>query len=218
MVQMIRCKGCLRYVPGNPRIKNQDYCKRTACQNKRKGKWESARIASDPGYKASREKSKAKSRKKNPGYWVQRRARNPDYCERNRELQKKRDQKRRERKARNEAGEASIRESDALSDKRSVNTICFGSSEPDLAKTDTLNQLIGIKPGIYEIAPENCDLAKTDALKAKYLIIPAQYIDLANTDTFDFQKFIPYPPGQTKTPKEADDENRKETHQTGSYP
>ena len=218
MVQMIRCKGCHRYVPGNPRIKDQGYCKRTACQNERKGKWESARIASDPGYKASREKSKAKSRKKNPGYWVKRRAKDPDYCERNRELQKKRDQKRRERKARNDAVESSIRESDALSDKSSVNTICFQSSEPDLAKTDTLSQLIGIKPGIYDISPENCDLAKTDALKAKYLIIPAQYIDLANTDTFDFQKFIPYPPGQTKTLKEVDDENRKETHQTGSDP
>lgn len=218
MVQMIRCNGCQRYVPGNPRIKDQSYCNRTACQNKRKGKWENAKIASDPGYKARREKSKAKSRKKNPGYWVQRRAKDPDYCKRNRQLQKKRDQKRRERKARNEAVEASIREPDALSDKNSVNTICFESPEPNLAKTDTLSQLIGIKPGIYEISSENCDLAKTDALKAKYLIIPAQYIDLANTDTFDFNKFIPYPPGQTKTPKEAEDENRKETHQTGSYP
>ena len=218
MTQMIRCKSCHRYVPGNPRIKDQSYCKRTACQNERKSKWEKARIANDPGYKASRQKSKAKSRKKNPGYWAQRRARDPDYCKRNRELQKKRDQKRRERKTRSEAVQASIREADALNDKNNVNTIGFESSEPDLAKTDALSQLIDIKPGIYEISPENCDLARTDTLKAKYLIIPEQYIDLAKTDAFDFQKFSPYPSSQKKTPKEADDENRKETHQTGSYP
>lgn len=218
MTQMIRCKGCHRYVPGNPRIKDQSYCKRTACQNERKGKWEKARIENDPGYKASREKSKAKSRKKNSGYWAQRRSRDPDYCKRNRELQKKRDQNKRERKLRNETVEASIRESDALNDKRGVNTIGFESSEPDLAKTDALSQPIDIKPGIYEISPENCDLARTDALKTKYLIIPEQYIDLAKTDAFDFQKFSPYPSNQKTTRKEADDENRKETRQTRPYP
>ena len=198
MIQMIRCKGCHRYVPGNPRIKDQSYCKRTACQNKRKGKWENARIASDPDYKASREKSKAKSRKKNPGYWAQRRARDPDYCKRNRELQKKRDQNSRQRKLKSETAQASTRESDALNDKNNVNTTGFESSEPDLAKTDALSQRIDIKPGVYEISPEICDLAKTDALKAKYLIIPAQYIDLAKTDAFDFQKFSPYPSSQKK--------------------
>jgi len=51
MKPMIKCANCGRMVPANPRIKNQNYCNRKACQRVRKNKWKQSKIASDPDYK-----------------------------------------------------------------------------------------------------------------------------------------------------------------------
>jgi len=222
MSQMIRCKSCQRYVPANPHIKDQGYCKRNACQRARKSKWQMARIEIDPGYKAHQNESKAKWRKQNPGYSKQYRAEHPDYCDRNRALQKKRDQKRRDKKARMHQLDTDIAKMDALIDKNYINTKGYDEPKPDLAKMDASSQLKDIKPGIYHISPEMSDLAKMDALKVKFIIIPEQYIDLAKMDSFDFQKLSQYfgiiqsHPNNRK--QEADDENRKETDRAGSNP
>lgn len=51
MKPMIKCANCGRMVPANPRVKNQNYCNRKACQRVRKNKWKQSKIASDPDYK-----------------------------------------------------------------------------------------------------------------------------------------------------------------------
>ena len=51
MKPMIKCANCGRIVPANPRVKNQKYCNRKACQRVRKNKWKQSKIAYDPDYK-----------------------------------------------------------------------------------------------------------------------------------------------------------------------
>jgi endogenous inhibitor of DNA gyrase (YacG/DUF329 family) len=44
MKTMIKCANCGRIVPANPRLKNQKYCNRNACQRVRKNKWKQSKI------------------------------------------------------------------------------------------------------------------------------------------------------------------------------
>jgi hypothetical protein len=52
-------------------------------------------MATDPDYRANRRESQKKWLKRNRGYWRKYRMRHPDYCKRNRLLQRGRDTKRR---------------------------------------------------------------------------------------------------------------------------
>ncbi len=220
MRKTIRCKGCRRIVPANPRLKNneQRYCGATPCQSKRKAEWHKAKIARDPGYKNQRAQDKSKYEKRNPGRSSRYRAANPKSSKRNRLLQIQRDQKRREQKALSTDQNSESPAPDASGDKICINTDSYNESAPNLDTTDTSDNKILFKPGIYEISAKNCDLATTDALKGKILIIPAEYIDLVTTDAIDFRKISLYSPGQPITPKEESDENRKTSHQTGPDP
>lgn len=220
MGKTIRCKGCHRIVPANPRLKNneQGYCGAPVCQNKRKAEWEKAKLARDPSYKAKRAQTKSKYEKKNPGRSRQYRACNPKSHERNLLLQSKRDLKRRELKASEADQNSELSPTDASCEKSNVNTNSYEITDPNLATTDAFRKEIDIKPGIYEISAKQCNLATTDTLKDKFLIIPAQYIDLATTDTFDFRRNSFYPLDQTINPKEVGNENRKKPHQTESDP
>jgi hypothetical protein len=62
-----------------------------ACQ---KNKWKQSKIASDPDYKNDQRDYLKQWIEQHPGYYRNYRKQNPDYCDRNRELQKKRDKKR----------------------------------------------------------------------------------------------------------------------------
>jgi len=83
----------------NPRVKNQNYCNRKACQRVRKNKWKQSKIASDPDYKNDQRDCHKQWIEQHPGYYQNYRKQNPDYCDRNRELQKKRDKKRRSKRS-----------------------------------------------------------------------------------------------------------------------
>ena len=91
---MIKCANCRRMVPANPRVKNQNYCNRKACRRAGKNKWKQSKIASDPDYKNDQRDYHKQWIEQHPGYYRNYRKQNPDYCDRNRELQKKRDKKR----------------------------------------------------------------------------------------------------------------------------
>ena len=220
MGKTIRCKACHRIVSANPRLKNneQGYCGATFCQSKRKAEWEKAKIAKNPDYKSKRVQSKSKYEKKNPGRSRRYRESNPKSRERNLLRQSERDQNRRELKAKGADQKRQQSAPDASCKKFNVNTDSFEITSPDLATTDALGNETVIKPGIYEISAKKCDLATTDTLKGEFLIIPKQYIDLATTDAFDFRKNSIYPPDQSITQKEVDNENRKNPHQTGPDP
>ncbi len=95
MKTKIKCVNCRRIVPANPRVKNQKYCNRKACQRVRKNKWKQSKITSDQDYKNDQRDYHKQWIEQHPGYYRNYRKQNPGYCGRNRELQKKRDKKHR---------------------------------------------------------------------------------------------------------------------------
>jgi len=86
------CKNCRRIIDQpNPRIENQQYCKRKKCQRARKRRWQKRKMATDKDYQLNQKASQRKWRENNPDYCSNYRTTHLDYCERNRILQKKRD-------------------------------------------------------------------------------------------------------------------------------
>lgn len=99
MNKTIKCVNCRRIVTANHRLKKQEYCNRKACQRIRKNKWKQNKIATDPDYKNDQKEYQEQWIDERPGYYQNYRKQNPDYCDRNRKLQKKRDKKRQSKKS-----------------------------------------------------------------------------------------------------------------------
>jgi hypothetical protein len=93
-----RCSFCRRIMPLNPRAMNQRYCGAKPCQQARKNKWQRNKQQQDSDHRTNKEESQRTWQLKNPVYWKLYRARNPEYCERNRKLQQKRDMKKKLKK------------------------------------------------------------------------------------------------------------------------
>lgn len=191
MSQMIRCKHCHQWVPANSRIKDQRYCSRKKCQRARKAEWQRSKLKIDPQYKANQDDAKAIWRRKNPGYSKQYRDANPEYGDRNRTLQKKRDQKRPNKTSGIPLPDVGSGHMDASMDENTFNAAVYDKFADDLAKMDTSIQLIALKPCGYIVVPKNIDLAKMDASGGKFIMIPTMYIDLAKMDSIDFRKMSP---------------------------
>ncbi len=90
MKLMIKCANCGRMVPANPRVKNQKYSTRKACQRVRKNHWNQTKTSSEPDYKNDQRDYHKQWIDKHPGYYPNYRKHNPDYCDRNRDLPTKR--------------------------------------------------------------------------------------------------------------------------------
>ena len=90
----IQCACCGRFVPANPRVKNQKYCGEKVCQRSRKAAWQRQKLAKDEKYRAAQKDAQEIWCNNNPGYWAKYRENHLEYCERNRLLQKVRDQER----------------------------------------------------------------------------------------------------------------------------
>lgn len=86
-----RCACCRRILPRNPRVKNQRYCGSTECQRARKRKWQREKMDLDPDYRTNQRESQHSWQQRNPDYWQRYRRKNTNYCRRNRELQRRRD-------------------------------------------------------------------------------------------------------------------------------
>ena len=92
-----RCVHCRRLYIANPRVKNQKYCSRDICQRARKSRWQQRKMATDADYRQNQKDCHKSWQIQHPEYWRQYRDSHPQYCERNRILQKQRDAKRRAR-------------------------------------------------------------------------------------------------------------------------
>jgi len=63
------CKNCRRIIDQpNPRIENQQYCKRKKCQRARKRRWQKRKMATDKDYQLNQKASQRKWRENNPDY------------------------------------------------------------------------------------------------------------------------------------------------------
>ena len=136
-----RCTCCKRIVRRNPRLKKQRYCGAKACQQARKTKWQREKQQVDHDYRINKKESHQAWQKINPTYWRQYRSRNPEYRERNRQLQQARDRK----KPQETAGH--------------------------LAKMDALSQYFNDTTRTYYIYAGGENLAKMDALSVKIIPI-----------------------------------------------
>lgn len=144
---MFQCACCGRHLLRDPRVKNQRYCGRKKCQQARKNRWQRQKMQTDPDYRANKIDSQQEWRQKNKGYSKQYRRNNLSYVERNRELQRKRDQRNRIR-------------------------IDSPASTPlvNLAKKDALTSFFDDNSREYFLLPVSANLAKKDALLVK--IVP----------------------------------------------
>lgn len=95
MNRKIRCAHCRRHFHSDYRVKNQRFCGRRACQRARKNLWQRQKMATDPDYQANQRECQKSWHKERPLYWRNYRRGCPDYCRRNRQMQKQRDKKRR---------------------------------------------------------------------------------------------------------------------------
>jgi len=145
---MFQCACCGRHLPRDPRVKNQQYCGWKKCQQARKNRWQRQKLQTDPDYRADKIDSGREWRQKNKGYSKQYRLNHPSYVERNRVLQRKRDQ------------------------RRNCMRLASPNAAPatDLAKKDALSSFLDDNSMRYFLLPVSANLAKKDALMVK--IVP----------------------------------------------
>ena len=82
----VPCANCLSLFL--PRNSLQIFCSPPDCQRVRKGLWQKKTLLADPDYKGDQQLSKNKWAQNNPDYWKEYRERNPENAQRNRDLQK----------------------------------------------------------------------------------------------------------------------------------
>ena len=141
-----RCLCCGRLFIPRSNVPNQQYCSCKRCQNARRQRWCKQKLCSDLDYKANQKASQRRWCEKNPDYWRHYRASHPKYNQRNRDLQRLRNQKRRV--------DASAR----------------------IAKRYAASDQMGVKSGVYKIVPVDGSLiAKRYALIARLDVISGNY-------------------------------------------
>ena len=84
------CLNCRQRFKSNPRVKNQDYCSRKVCQRARRARWYREKLAKDPAYRDNQKRCRQEGRQSNPDYYRNYRSRHPEYVNRNRAVQIKR--------------------------------------------------------------------------------------------------------------------------------
>jgi outer membrane receptor for ferrienterochelin and colicin len=141
-----RCLCCERLFTPLSQVPHQQYCSCKRCQNGRRQRWRKQKLSNDPDYKANQEASQQRWCKKNPDYWQCYRASHPKYNQRNRKLQRLRNQK---------------RHVDGLA---------------RIAKRYVSSDQIEIKSGVYNIVPvDGSSIAKRYAFIAKLDVISGNY-------------------------------------------
>lgn len=78
----------------NPRSKNQCYCREARCQRARKSAWKRHKMQTDPDYRYNHKLSNQKWASRHPGYWKDYRQNKPHQAQRNRVMQRIRNQQR----------------------------------------------------------------------------------------------------------------------------
>ena len=84
------CSACgCSFLP-RPQAPRQSYCTKPECRRERRRIWQLAKRRSDPDYLMNQIRSQKVWAAKNQGYWKRYRQEHPNYAERNRSLQRDR--------------------------------------------------------------------------------------------------------------------------------
>lgn len=89
------CANCSKNFKPNPRVKNQVYCGKGECQLARRAKRQKEKISRDTDYRDNQKRCHKEWLARHPGYYREYRKRHPEYVERNRLLQRRRNAGRR---------------------------------------------------------------------------------------------------------------------------
>lgn len=76
-----RCAACGKSFRVRPQVPDQSYCSDPACQRERKKLWQRNRRSTDADYRDNQSRAQQAWLARNPNYWRQYRARNPQYTE-----------------------------------------------------------------------------------------------------------------------------------------
>jgi len=90
-----RCRHCQCLFTLSARNPNQKYCSHPECQRVRKREWQRQKMKEDADYRANQKDAQTRWRLKNPDYWKTYRKKHPEYEQRNREGQLRRNKSKR---------------------------------------------------------------------------------------------------------------------------
>jgi len=90
-----RCASCGEPFRPRAQVPQQRYCSKTSCQRERRRRWHQDKLRSDEDYRANQVQAQQAWAGRNGDYWREYRAGHPDYTERNRLEQRRRDRGRR---------------------------------------------------------------------------------------------------------------------------
>ncbi|MCJ7601257.1 MAG: hypothetical protein MUO63_07095 [Desulfobulbaceae bacterium] len=137
MAERRTCKHCHNGFYPRPQNPDQQYCSERECQRARKRIWQKKKLLTDSDYQANQHEAQRCWQEDNPDYWQDYRKRHPDYVDRNRELQRDRNRRRRGQ----DTGQVTIAKMDASMPKIPINPGRYLLSRVDsgvIAKMDAL--------------------------------------------------------------------------------
>ena len=142
--------------------KDQMYCGEPVCQKARKAKWQREKIRCDPEFRAEQKQATIDWHQKSPGYWRDYRKKTPEKTQRNKILQRIRNQKRR------------YQTSETTALRAIFNRIDIGESSRLIAKMDVSKPMQNRPFSEFWIVPL---IAKMDALKVNISIMSDKSMD-----------------------------------------
>jgi len=149
------CESCKNLFLPHPKVPNQKFCSRKKCQKDRRRLWQKQKRQTDRSYKENQAAAQIAWASRNPDYWKQYRENHPGYTNRNRLLQK----------ARND------------NQKANLNIPAFVKSK--IAKMDELNIDNQIISGRYLLIPlDSGRIAKMDLFIVNIDVISKCYADI----------------------------------------
>lgn len=90
-----QCVACGEIFCPRPQTPQQSYCPAPACQRERRRRWQQNKRQTDPDYQDNQARAQQAWCKRHPDYWREYRDAHPEYTERNRVQQRKRNGQRR---------------------------------------------------------------------------------------------------------------------------
>lgn len=83
-----RCVYCGADFTPRPNIPDQRYCSSAVCQRQRRYEWHKRKLHTDSDYLVNQQRAQSDWQARHPDYWRNYRRSHPEYCQRNRELQR----------------------------------------------------------------------------------------------------------------------------------
>ena len=87
------CIGCGQPFKPYPQVPQQCYCSAPGCQRERRRQWQRNKLKTDQDYKDNQGRAQRAWNQRNPDYYGKYRKSHPEYVQRNRTLQRKRNAK-----------------------------------------------------------------------------------------------------------------------------